>query len=189
MEKFIGEHLGLIAVLLIICYFLSVFIAAFPPKLRQLTWNDLSNPDIAENERIEKEEEEEVSSIGPAKTNLGVQFGAPLDYLKKYHYEFFENGRWINEEVFHLQSLHMYYAMDVQAFYFKNGIMVRYTSHYSEPDYEGPFTKDFEIKGNHLFDNIKGVVLREIDLAEILQKYKDEEDRINRLFPRNRYNR
>ena len=57
MEKFIGDHLGLITVLLIICYFLSVFIAEFPQKLRQLTWNDVSNPDIAKNECFEKEEQ------------------------------------------------------------------------------------------------------------------------------------
>lgn len=187
MEKFIGDHLGLITVLLIICYFLSVFIAEFPQKLRQLTWNDVSNPDIAKNECFEKEEE--VSSVGPAKTNLGLQFGAPLDYLKKYHQEFFENGCWINEEVFHLYDHHMYYACEVYAYYFKDGILVRFTIEYVGASFEGRLTKDIELKGNKVYDNMNGVVLEEIDLEDILKNYKDAEDRINRLFPRNRYNR
>jgi hypothetical protein len=179
MEKYIGENLGLITALLIICYFLSLFIAEFPPKLRQLTRSDFSNPCIAKNESIEKEGE--VSSVIKARTNLGVQFGAPLDFLKKYHQDFFINGRWINEEIFHIYELEMYHACLVHAYYFNDGILVRYTIKYIYVNHEGPLMTDTELKGNKLYDNINGVVLHEIDIEAIRQKYKDEEERIDRI--------
>ena len=112
-----------------------------------------------------------------------------MDYLKKYHQEFFENGHWVNEELFHLYDHHMYYACEVYAYYFKEGILVRFTIEYVGASFEGRLTKDIELKGNKVYDNMNGVVLEEIDLEDILKNYKDAEDRINRLFPRNRYNR
>ena len=73
--------------------------------------------------------------------------------------------------------------------YFKRGVLLRYTANYTESEDYGSSSIEIVIKSNFIFDNRSCRILHEIDLEDILKNYKDAEDRINRLFPRNRYNR
>jgi hypothetical protein len=193
MENFIGEHIFELAAGLIVLFFLSLFVSDFIPgilNIKKSDWKDPFLPDYPVKEKL-TEIEKEKRMQNEFNARLIDQLGIPLEFLVKYRPDFFEKerGRWAGEGVYHRYNFYMFYELDVFTYYFKDGILARITQHNSTPNYEGPITIDFEIKSNHVFDNLKGIAVREIDLEKICHACKIEAERIDRKLLSKRRNR